>query len=94
MAPTYHEIFNCRNHPLQLELVKDYDCEILYHPGKTNCVADAFSKKSTTTIMSIRMMPEMLQKDIQEMDFEIISRQLPTLTLQPTISMELRRHKG
>ncbi|TYK19744.1 pol protein [Cucumis melo var. makuwa] len=28
-----------------LELVKDYDCEILYHPGKANVVADAFSRK-------------------------------------------------
>ncbi|KAL5576680.1 hypothetical protein UlMin_018379 [Ulmus minor] len=26
-----------------LELVKDYDCEILYHPGKGNCVADALN---------------------------------------------------
>ncbi|KAA0039055.1 reverse transcriptase [Cucumis melo var. makuwa] len=28
-----------------LELVKDYDCEILYHPGKANVVADAHSRK-------------------------------------------------
>ncbi|KAL0541737.1 hypothetical protein IC582_021792 [Cucumis melo] len=28
-----------------LELVKDYDCEILYHPGKTNIVAGALSRK-------------------------------------------------
>ncbi|KAA0055443.1 pol protein [Cucumis melo var. makuwa] len=28
-----------------LELVKDYDCEILYHLGKTNVVADALSRK-------------------------------------------------
>ena len=26
-----------------LELVKDYDVEILYHPGKVNVVADALS---------------------------------------------------
>ncbi|KAL5574698.1 hypothetical protein UlMin_016397 [Ulmus minor] len=32
-----------------LELVKDYDCEILYHLGKANCVADALSRKSTAT---------------------------------------------
>ncbi|TYK18694.1 ty3-gypsy retrotransposon protein [Cucumis melo var. makuwa] len=28
-----------------LELVKDYDCEILYHLGKANVVADALSRK-------------------------------------------------
>jgi hypothetical protein len=29
-----------------LELVKDYNLEIHYHPGKANVVADALSKKS------------------------------------------------
>ncbi|PON37319.1 Ribonuclease H-like domain containing protein, partial [Parasponia andersonii] len=28
-----------------LELVKDYDCEIYYHTGKANVVADALSRK-------------------------------------------------
>ncbi|GJV19749.1 putative reverse transcriptase domain-containing protein [Tanacetum coccineum] len=28
-----------------LELLSDYDCEIHYHPGKANVVADAFSRK-------------------------------------------------
>ena len=28
-----------------LELVNDYDCEILYHLGKANRVADALSRK-------------------------------------------------
>ena len=26
-----------------MELLKDYDCSILYHPGKANVVADALS---------------------------------------------------
>ena len=29
-----------------MDVVKDYDCEILYHPGKANMVADALSRKS------------------------------------------------
>ncbi|KAL4011172.1 hypothetical protein IC575_028221 [Cucumis melo] len=32
-------------HRRWLELVKDYDSEILYHPGKTNVVVDALSRK-------------------------------------------------
>jgi hypothetical protein len=28
-----------------VELIKDYDCIIHYHPGKTNVVADALSRK-------------------------------------------------
>ncbi|KAL5579187.1 hypothetical protein UlMin_011629 [Ulmus minor] len=68
-----------------LELVKDYDCEILYHPGKANCVADALSRKPTATVMSIQKMPEMLQKDIQKLEMEVIVGQLSTLTLQPMV---------
>ncbi|GJT51300.1 retrotransposon protein, putative, ty3-gypsy subclass [Tanacetum coccineum] len=35
---------NMRQHRW-LELISDYDCEIHYHPGKANVVADAFSRK-------------------------------------------------
>ena len=29
-----------------LELLKDYDFDLLYHPGKANVVADALSRRS------------------------------------------------
>ena len=29
-----------------LDVVKDYDCEILYHPGKANVVADVLSRRA------------------------------------------------
>ena len=36
-----------------LELLKDYDCDILYHPGKANMVADALSRKSSGSLAHI-----------------------------------------
>ncbi|XP_071695281.1 uncharacterized protein [Rutidosis leptorrhynchoides] len=38
------------------ELIKDYDCEIRYHPGKANVVADALShKKSADSLKFMRI---------------------------------------
>ncbi|GJX60039.1 putative reverse transcriptase domain-containing protein, partial [Tanacetum coccineum] len=36
---------NYTTHDLELELLSDYDCEIQYHTGKANVVADALSRK-------------------------------------------------
>ena len=33
-----------------LELFKDYDCIVDYHPGKANVVADALSKKTVVAL--------------------------------------------
>nr|GFC48923.1 putative reverse transcriptase domain-containing protein [Tanacetum cinerariifolium] len=37
-----------------LELLSDYDCEIRYHPGKANVVADALSQKERIKPLRVR----------------------------------------
>ena len=39
-----------------LDMVKDYDCEILYHPGKVNFFVDALSCKSSISSVGILFM--------------------------------------
>ena len=36
-----------------MELIKDYDCVIDYHPGKANIVADDLSRKSIQTLRAL-----------------------------------------
>ncbi|GKA89749.1 putative reverse transcriptase domain-containing protein [Tanacetum coccineum] len=36
------------------ELLSDYDCEIRYHPGKANMVADALSQKERIKLLRVR----------------------------------------
>ena len=68
-----------------LELVKDYDIDILYHPGKANKVADALSRKSSATLLSLAAMSPPLRKEITAFSLELIVGQLSTMSLASTL---------
>ncbi|GKA15836.1 putative reverse transcriptase domain-containing protein [Tanacetum coccineum] len=50
-----------------IELFSDYDCEIRYHPGKANVVADALSWKERVKPKRVRAMNMILQSSIKDM---------------------------
>ena len=49
-----------------LELLGDYDCQILYHPGKANVVADALSRKSMGSLAHLGLQSRPLAADIEK----------------------------
>ena len=50
-----------------LELLKDYDYDILYHPDKANAVADALSKKSSGSLAHISIEKRPLIQELHKL---------------------------
>ncbi|GJY20881.1 putative reverse transcriptase domain-containing protein [Tanacetum coccineum] len=47
-----------------IELLSDYDCEIRYHPGKANVVADALSQKGREKPLRVRALMMTVHNDL------------------------------
>jgi hypothetical protein len=76
-----------------LELIKDYDLEVHYHPSKANVVADALSHKAYYHCLSIEAFSETLCWEMRKLNLEIISQgSLNHIAVEPTL--QDRYHYG
>ena len=69
-----------------LELLKDYDCTIEYHPGKANVVADALSRKVSGRIANLLALREM-NVELQVSPGGVL---LATLKIRPVLHERIR----
>jgi hypothetical protein len=69
-----------------LELIKDYDLEVHYHPGKANVVADALSRKTHCHFSFIETFNETLCNHMRKLNLEIIPQgSLNLLSIESTL---------
>ncbi|WVZ89418.1 hypothetical protein U9M48_035830 [Paspalum notatum var. saurae] len=77
-----------------LELIKDYDLEIHYHPGKANVVADALSRKSYVNMAVAFQMPLELCAEFESLSLEFVHHTtVATFEAEPTLEQEIRKHQ-
>jgi hypothetical protein len=55
-----------------LELIKDYDLGIYYHPGKANVVANALSRRSHVSQLVVDSLPFELCEEFDKLNLRII----------------------
>jgi hypothetical protein len=56
-----------------LELIKDYDLGINYHPGKANMVTDALSRRSHVSQLVVDSMPLELCEEFDKLNLRIVA---------------------
>jgi hypothetical protein len=75
-----------------LELIKYYDLEIHYHPGKANVVADALSCKSYVNATMVSRMPWELYKEFEQLNLGFVAHEEGiTIEVEPTLEQEIRK---
>jgi hypothetical protein len=69
-----------------LELIKDYNLEVYYHPGKANVVADALSRKAHCHCLTVAAFSDTLCNQMRKLNLEIIPQgSLNLLSIESTL---------
>jgi hypothetical protein len=73
-----------------LELIKDYDLEVHYHPGKANVVADALSRKSQCNCVIMDSKIATLCDKLCKLNIEVVSSgALSYISVEPTLHEQI-----
>jgi hypothetical protein len=75
-----------------LELIKDYDLGINYHPGKANVVADALSRRSHVSQLGVNSMPFELCVEFDKLNLRIVvNTEAMEMEVGSSLLQEIRR---
>jgi hypothetical protein len=75
-----------------LGLIKDYDLEIQYHPGKANVVVDALSRKGQVNNITIHLMSQELCWEMEQLNLGMLNNMEATIMkVESTLEEEIRK---
>jgi hypothetical protein len=73
-----------------LELIKDYDLEVHYYPGKANVVVDALSRKAQCNCMNMDARITTLCDELFKLKIEVVSSgALSYISVEPTLQEQI-----
>jgi len=75
-----------------LELIKDYDLNINYHPGKASVVADALSQKSYCNVLELLEQRPELYEEFAKLNLGFVSNtEAVAMEVESTLEQDIRK---